>query len=208
MLWYLKGIFYLLIIIGIGMLGCIITVVVLIAVGATSDQVQKAVTVVDKVFEMHDYTKTMTDGFVTSQDAMKQAIQDYNVDNMIKSVSSMVSKGDSLLKEMKPETFQQATTIGQELVNKMKEIDLEQGKQLMQNINNWATSIDPTQLKDMILQPMSSFLSQSKDTLTQINEQHLIKHISDVAASTVDLEARLQRLDEVTIKLPTTTSKK
>lgn len=78
----------------VALLGVIVGggVVVGIAAG-TSQQMSKAVMLVDRVHEMHDYTKTMTDVTTESQAEMRRMMQEYDVNGMINSVKKMVDTG-------------------------------------------------------------------------------------------------------------------
>jgi hypothetical protein len=67
--------------------------VVVVSIAGTSQQMAKAVTLVDRVHEMHDYTKTMTDVTTESQAEMRKMMQEYDVNGMINSVKKMVDTG-------------------------------------------------------------------------------------------------------------------
>jgi hypothetical protein len=151
---------------------------------------------------MHDYTKTMKDVTIGSKDSINEAMQQYQVNDMITSVQNMIKKGDSLLKELNPQVFEQASHLGTELLRVTQQMDFEQGKQLIQHANQWASAVDVTKLQGDIVNPLSSFLKSSTSLLHSAEEQHLIQHVAAVASNTVELEARLKRLNEITIKLP------
>ena len=82
------------------LLGIFVCVIILTAGGgiavtivSSSQQMAKAVTLVDRVHEMHDYTKTMTDVTTESQAEMRRMMQEYDVNGMINSVKKMVDTG-------------------------------------------------------------------------------------------------------------------
>ncbi len=78
----------------VGLLGAIVGGGVIVGIAAgTSQQMSKAVMLVDRVHEMHDYTKTMTDVTTESQAEMRKMMQEYDVNGMINSVKKMVDTG-------------------------------------------------------------------------------------------------------------------
>jgi hypothetical protein len=78
----------------VALLGVIVgSGVVVVSIAGTSQQMAKAVTLVDRVHEMHDYTKTMTDVTTESQAEMRKMMQEYDVNGMINSVKKMVDTG-------------------------------------------------------------------------------------------------------------------
>lgn len=198
-LWYIKGIFWMVFVIGSLLVAGAIALIVLASVIASSEQAHRAMHAMDSVFEMRDYTKTMTDMTVGSQKSIEEAIKQYRVHDMVQSIQNMVSKGDALMTHVKPETLQQAST---QLSNVMQRIDLEQGALLMQNLNNWSAAIDPSRLRQDIVDPMHTFLTTTNSVLQRVQEENVLKHVADVASATLDLEARLQRLNEITIRIP------
>lgn len=198
-LWYIKGIFWMVFVIGSLLVAGAIALIVLASVIASSEQAHRAMHAMDSVFEMRDYTKTMTDMTVGSQKSIEEAIKQYRVHDMVQSIQNMVSKGDTLMSHIKPETLEQAST---QLSNVMQHIDLEQGALLMQNLNNWSAAIDPSRLRQDIVDPMHTFLTTTNAVLQRVQEENVLKHVADVASATLDLEARLQRLNEITIRIP------
>lgn len=201
-LWYLKGIFWMVFTIGALLIAGAITLIVLAAIIASADQTQKAITVVDRVYEMRDYTKTMTDLTVGSQESIAKAMKDFDVENMVKNIQNVISKGDSLMQTVQPDVLQHATTMGTQILNTLQRFDMDEGRKLMQNLNNWSSSVDPTHLKEQIVDPMHTFLTSTNAMLQKAQEENVLQRVTEVASATVDLESRLQRLNEITIRIP------
>lgn len=188
-----------------GILGCVIALLagggIAVTVVGSSQQMAKAVMLVDRVHEMHDYTKTMTDVTTESQAEMRKMMQDYDVNGMISTVKKMVDTGGAIVNNLKPETLQQASEMGSKLIETLQHIDFEQGKQLMTHLNDWATNVDPHKFSAGI-EKATDFLKRGADALKTAEDHRVIQSVGQFATGAVDLEARLQRLDEITIKLP------
>jgi hypothetical protein len=122
-------------------------------VGYGSDQFKRAITLVDRVHEMHDYTKTMTDVTTGSQEEIKKAFLEYDVNGMINTVKKMVDTGGAIVNNLKPETLQQASEMGTKLIETLQHIDFEQGKALMTHLNEWATQVDPHKVSTFMFTP-------------------------------------------------------
>lgn len=186
-------------------LGLIISIVVTgmvtVLVSSGSEQFKRAITLVDRVHEMHDYTKTMTDVTTGSQEELKKAFLEYDVNGMINTVKKMVDTGGAIVNNLKPETVQQASEMGAKLIETLQHIDFEQGKQLMTHLNDWASNVDPHKVSATI-EEATSFLKRGTDALKTAEDHHVLQSVGQFASGAVDLEARLQRLDEITIKLP------
>jgi hypothetical protein len=52
------------------------------------------------------------------------------------------------------------------------------------------------------LDEATAFLKRGSDALKTAEDHHVLQSMGQFATGAVDLEARLQRLDEITIKLP------
>lgn len=186
----------------VALLGVIVgSGVVVVSIAGTSQQMAKAVTLVDRVHEMHDYTKTMTDVTTESQAEMRKMMQEYDVNGMINSVKKMVDTGGAIVHNLKPETIQQASEMGTKLIETLQHIDFEQGKALMTHLNDWATNVDPHKISEGIEQA-TSFLKKGADALKTAEDHRVIQSVGQFATGAVDLERRLNLLDEITIKLP------
>jgi len=186
----------------VGLLAAILSGGIIVGgVVGTSQQMAKAVMLVDRVHEMHDYTKTMTDVTTESQAEMRKMMQEYDVNGMISTVKKMVDTGGAIVNNLKPETLQQASEMGSKLIETLQHIDFEQGKQLMTHLNDWATNVDPHKFSAGI-EKATDFLKRGADALKTAEDHHVIQSVGQFATGAVDLEARLQRLDEITIKLP------
>jgi len=167
----------------------------------TTNQFKRAVTLMDRVYEMHDYTKTMVDVTTQSQKDVQKAIDDYGVVDLIGSVKDVVIKAKNLLSGIKPETVDSLTTTGVKLADTFQKLDFEQGKQLMMHVNEWASLMDPHKMMTL-LDKGELFLQKGNEMLHTAAESNVVNHIANAAANAVDLEARLARLNEITIKLP------
>lgn len=201
-LWYAKYTFWTVFTIGSLLILGTIALIVLGAVILSSNQAQRAVTVIDRVYEMRDYTKTMTDLTVGSQESFAKAVKDFQVSDMIRGIHSVINKGESLMNNVQPTMLQEATTMGTQLLDVLQRIDVDEGRRLMQNLNNWSSAIDPATLQQQLVDPMHTFLASSNNMLQKVHDQNILQRVGEVASATVDLESRLQRLNQITISIP------
>lgn len=199
--WYLRAIFFLL----AALVGVVIALLVLIAIATpvitTSEQFTRAVRVVDQIYTMKDLTKNMADVTMASRASIEKAVADYDVVSIIHAVKAMAQRGSELVGTMSPETINKATETGAKLVDSLQKIDFEQGKALMQNVNRWSTAIDPARVSGSI-DEANAFLKKTTETLQHAHDTHLMESIQQFAAGGVELEARLKRLNQITLKLP------
>lgn len=92
--------------------------------------------------------------------------------------------------------------MGTKLIETLQHIDFEQGKALMTHLNDWATNVDPHKFSAGI-DEATAFLKRGADALKTAEDHRVIQSVGQFAAGAVDLERRLDLLDEITIKLPT-----
>jgi hypothetical protein len=91
--------------------------------------------------------------------------------------------------------------MGTKLIETLQHIDFEQGKALMTHLNDWATNVDPHKISEGIEQA-TTFLKQGAEALKTAEDHRVIQSVGQFATGAVDLERRLNLLDEITIKLP------
>lgn len=199
--WYLRAIFFLL----AALVGVVIALLVLVAIAApvitTSEQFTRAVRVVDQIYTMKDLTKSMADVTMASRQGIEKAAVDYDLIGIINAVKVITQRGSELLGSMSQETVNKATDTGVKLVESLQKIDFEQGKTLMQNVNRWSTAIDPVHVSNGITEA-NAFLKKTTETLQHAQDTHVLESIQQFAAGGVELEARLKRLNQITLKLP------
>lgn len=200
-LWYLRAIFVTLVIILLCIIGFAVAIVILIPVAATSPGLKRATDLMDRVFEMHDYTKTMTDVTTGSKAQIETLMQTYKVDEMVMGLKDMMSQSRALVQNLKPSTIDAASETAKKLIDTISSMDMTRGKELMNHVTSLLGAVQPAQVSQALEQG-AIFLSKGNEALTQASQANLLKHLSEVAASTVDFESRLMRTNEVTIKLP------
>lgn len=199
--WYVRLIFWMLFVLLLLLIGTLVTIIVLLSTTSNSPEFTRAMRLVDRVYEMHDYTKTMTDVTTQSQEKIAQAIVDYRIPEMVDSLKSVISRGDQLIKALPSDVVQQATSVGSKLAQSLEHVDFENSNQLIRHLNEWAISIDPNKISTGV-QQATSFLQKGTEMLQTAQEQQLVQHVGQFAAQGVELESRLKRLNEITIKLP------
>lgn len=199
--WYLRGIFLLL----AGLVGVVIALLVVVAIAApviaNTEQFGRALRVVDQIYTMKDLTKNMADVTLTSRQNIEKAMTEYDVPGIVHYIKAIVQRGGELANSMTPETLNKATETGSKLVESLQKVDFEQGKQLMQNMNRWSVAIDPVKVSGSIAEA-NAFLKKTTETLQHAQDTHIMESIQQFAAGGVELEARLKRLNEITLKLP------
>lgn len=201
MLWYARWSFYVQCVIALCIIGFSVAVVILIPVTVTSPGVRRATDLMEKVFEMHDYTKTMTDVTTGSKTQIEGLIQTYKVDEMVQGLKDMMAHSRTLLQGLQPSTVDAASQTAKKLVDTLSSMDMERGKQLVDHVTSLLGAVQPTDVSKALEQG-AIFLQKGNEALSQASQANLVQHLSQVAASTVDLEARLMRTNEVMIKLP------
>jgi hypothetical protein len=202
-IWYLRGIFLVcLAVLGV-MIAVLVVTIVVVPVVTSSSQFSRTITLIDKVYEMHDYTKSMTDMTLASQTKIEEAMAAYDIPNMMKSFKKIVDSGTSLVSGIKPESLETLSQTGSSFLDTFKKLNFEQATELMRHANEWANIIDPNVISRG-LNSASEVLKKSDDMMKDAKEQNLINHISQFAAGGVELEARLKRLNSFTVALPPT----
>lgn len=83
----------------------------------------------------------------------------------------------------------------------LSNIDMERSKQFMDHVTSLLGAVHPSDVTKTLEQG-AIFLQKGNEALSQASQANLVQHISSMAASTVDLETRLLRTSEFTIKLP------
>lgn len=199
--WYLRLVFWMLLVLLLLLIGTLVAIIVLMTTTATSPQFERAMRLVDKVGEMHDYTKTMTEVTTKGQERVGQAIVDYKVPEMIDSLKSMLTRGDEMLKALPSDVVQQASAVGGKLVQSLERVDFDHSNELIRHLNEWAASIDPAKVSTGV-QQATSFLQKGTEILQSAQQTQLVERVGQFAAEGVELESRLKRLNELTIKLP------
>jgi hypothetical protein len=200
-LWYLRMIFLTsLAILGV-MIGVLVATIIVVPVVASSNQFSRTVTLIDKVYEMHDYTKSMTDMTLSSQAKVEEALLAFDVPNMIKSIKKIVDTGSSLVNGIKTETLENLSQTSSSFLDNFKKLNFEQATELMRHANEWANVINPNIISTN-LNTASELLKKSDEIMKDVKDQNLINHISQFAAGGVELEARLKRLNSFTVELP------
>lgn len=199
--WYLRLVFLMLLVLLLLLIGTLVAIIVLMTTTATSPQFERAMRLVDKVGEMHDYTKTMTEVTTKGQERVGQAIVDYKVPEMIDSLKSMLTRGDEMLKALPTDVVQQASAVGGKLVQSLERVDFDHSNELIRHLNEWAASIDPAKVSTGV-QQATSFLQKGTEILQSAQQTQLVERVGQFAAEGVELESRLKRLNELTIKLP------
>jgi hypothetical protein len=201
MLWYARASFIVQCIIMLCIIGFSVAVVILIPVTVTSPGVKRATDLMEKVFEMHDYTKTMTDVTTGSKTQIEGLLQTYKVDEMVQGLKDMMAHSRNLLQGLQPATVDAASQTAKKLVDALSNMDMERGKQLVDQVTSLMGAVHPQDVSKALEQG-AIFLQKGNEALTQASQTNLVQHLSQVAASTVDLESRLMRTSEVIVKLP------
>lgn len=199
--WYLRAIFITLCVIALCIIGFAVAIVILIPVTVTSSGVKRATILMDKVMEMHDYTKTMTDVTTGSKSQIEALVETYKVNDMIQGLQDMVAHSRSLLQNLKPSTVDAASESAKKLVDALSTMDMARGKELLNHVTDLLGAVQPQQLNKAVEQG-AIFLQKGNEALTQASQTNLVQYVSQVAASTIDFESRLMRTNEITIKLP------
>lgn len=91
MLWYAKWSFVVQCVIALCIIGFSVAVIIVVPVAVSSPQAKRATDLMEKVFEMHDYTKTMTDVTTGSKSQIEGLIQTYKVDEMVQGLKDMMT---------------------------------------------------------------------------------------------------------------------
>lgn len=199
--WYLRLVFWMLVVLLLLLIGTLVAIIVLMTTTAASPEFTRAMRLVDKVGEMHDYTKTMTEVTTRSQEKINEALVEYKVSEMIDTLKSMLSKSDQMIKALPADVVQQATAVGGKLVQSLEHVDLEQSNALIRHLNEMAAAIDPVKISTG-MQQATSFLQKGTEILQSAQQTQLVERVGQFAAEGVELETRLKRLNELTIKLP------
>ncbi len=194
-LWWIAAI--LILILGL-LVAQLVTAIVLVSVGTSTEQFKRSVMVVDKVFDLHDYTKTMVDMSTGAQVEMGKITEEYDFKGMLTTVKNTLGVIQSAAK---PETMQQVSGFVSQATDALHNLDFVQVKQLITRVTNLVGAVEPQQITDL-LHKGSSFVEEANNALLKAQEENLIHHIGTAAVGATALEARLQRLNEITIKLP------
>jgi hypothetical protein len=121
---------------------------------------------------------------------------------MVQGLKDMMTHSRNLLQGLQPATVDAASQTAKKLVDTLSNMDMQRGKEFVDHMTNLLGAIRPTDVSKTLEQG-AIFLQKGNEALSQASQANLVQHLSQVAASTVDLESRLMRTSEVTIKLPT-----
>ena len=193
-LWYLRWILLTLVAILGVMIGVLVATLIAVPVITNSQQFSRVVNLVDRVHDMADIT-------TNSQAQISEAMATYNVPHMVESVKTLVNQGAALVGGLSPETLQSASDTASKFAESLQKLDFEQAKALMAHANEWSNTIDPNKISAS-LDEVQAFLKKGNEAMKTAQDTNLIQHIGEFAAGGVELESRLKRLNEITIKLP------
>jgi len=200
-IWYLWFISLLLIgILGV-MIGTLVGTFTTGAVVAQSEQFSRAVALIDRVYGLYDYTKSMAEMSLESKENVVSAMKEYEVSKIMNSVHNMATKGSAFVDNLDAKTVEDLKQTGMKLSESLQQMDMEEAKKLMSHANQWASAI-PREKVTQSIEEATALLQKGNDVLKKAQDSNLVQHISEFAAGGVELEARAQRLNEITIKLP------
>ncbi len=202
-IWYLRAIFFLLLVMVGLLIAVLVATIIFVPVVTSSNQFERAIRVIDQVYAMKDLTQNMADVTTNTQHNVEKAMLDYDVSGIINSVKKITQRTGELLALVQPDTFAQASSTGAKLVDTLQKLDMEEGKQLIRNANRWTTTLDPAKVATGI-EEANAFMHKTTATLQRVEDSRVVETVQQFASGAIELEDRLKRLNEITLKFPTT----